>query len=93
MTTTTERITVFVSPEEKSRIASMAQLANVSMSELLRRAAQSFQPGQDPIVMDMLIDRMFKSTQNANRAIDETLRYVEASNQRMATTSEFNDFR
>ncbi|SDL63377.1 hypothetical protein SAMN05661010_02170 [Modicisalibacter muralis] len=43
--------------------------------------------------MDMLIDRMFKSTQNANRAIDETLRYVEASNQRMATTSEFNDFR
>jgi hypothetical protein len=84
MATITERIPVLVTAKEKARIAKMAKDAGLSMGEYLRRAAASFHPSDDDQALEGMIDQMLKTTEQANRAIDEALAFVESSNKRIA---------
>ena len=85
MATATERIPVLVTAKEKAQIAKMARDAGLSMGEYLRRAAASFHPSEDDKALEGMIEQMLKTTKQANRAIDEALAFIEASNQRIAT--------
>lgn len=85
MATYSERIPVLVTSQEKALIARMAQEAHISMGEFLRRAASSFRPGEDEQMLEGMMDQMLKTTAQASRVIDDTLSFVEASNQRIAS--------
>ena len=84
MATATERIPVLVSPQEKNQIAVMAKNAGISMGELLRRAASSYRPNEDDLMLEGVIEQMNKTTEQANAAIDKALAFVAASNKRIA---------
>lgn len=85
MATATERIPVLVTAQEKARIAAMAKASDLSMGEFLRRAAASFTPTEDEMVLEGMIAQMIKTTTRANTAIDEALAFVRASNERIAS--------
>ncbi|MBI2316226.1 MAG: hypothetical protein HYU75_04175 [Betaproteobacteria bacterium] len=85
MATATERIPVLVTAREKARMAKMAKDAGLSMGEFLRRAAASFRPSEDDKVLQGMIEQMIKTTERANEAIDDALRFVEASNRRIVS--------
>ena len=84
MATATERIPVLVTPMEKGQIAKMAKAAGVSMGEFLRRAASSYHSPEDEEVLLGMIDQMNKTTARASASIDDALKFVEASNKRIA---------
>jgi hypothetical protein len=84
MATFTERIPVLVTPMEKGKIAKMAKAAGVSMGEFLRRAASSYRSSEDEEVLLGMIDQMNKTTARASASIDDALKFVEASNKRIA---------
>jgi hypothetical protein len=84
MATATERIPVLVTASEKGRIAELAKASGLSMGEFLRRAAASFQPGQDAAILEGMIAQMARTTAQASAAIDDALSFVEASNKRIA---------
>ncbi|WP_415035373.1 plasmid mobilization protein [Azonexus sp.] len=85
MATATERIPVLVTAKEKATIAKMAQDAQLSMGEFLRRAAASFRPSEEEQLLEGMIDQMLKTTTQASAAIDDALAFVDASNQRIAS--------
>jgi ribosomal protein L13 len=74
---------VLVTPTEKIRIARKAQDVGMSMGEYLRQAEAAFHPSDDERVLEGMIDQMLKTTDQASRAIDEALTFVEASNRRI----------
>lgn len=84
MATATERIPVLVTAAEKGEIARMAKAAGLSMGEFLRRAAASFRPSEDEKLVEGMIDQMNKTTAQASAAIEKALKFVEASNKRIA---------
>ncbi len=84
MATATERVPVLMSAAEKKRLARQAQRAGISLGEYLRRAAAAFSPEEDNEALDALLTQVERSTAAASAAIDDTLAYVEASNQRIA---------
>ena len=84
MANATQRIPVLVTAKEKAQIARMAKDAGLSMGEYLRRAAASFHPSEDDKALEGMIEQIAKTTQRANRAIDEALAFIEASDQRIA---------
>lgn len=84
MATSTERIPVLVTSEEKAMISRRAQDAHLSMGEFLRRAAASFHPDEDEKMLERMIDQMLKTTAQASAAIDDALACVEVSNQRIS---------
>lgn len=84
MATSTERIPVLVIAQEKAQIAAKAKAAGTSMSEFLRRAAASYRPPEDDQLLEGMIDKMMKTTTQANAAIDDALAFIEASNTRIA---------
>jgi hypothetical protein len=85
MATATERITVLVTAKEKSQIAAMAKNAGISMGELLRRAALSYDPSEDERILEGMADQISKSALRASSAIDNVIQFVEVSNKRIAT--------
>lgn len=84
MTTATERVPVLMTTKEKTRIAKKAKEAGISMGEYLRRAAESFRPTEDDKALEAMIDQMLKATERADQAIEDALKYVDASNRRIA---------
>jgi len=84
MATATERVPVLMPAKEKAQIAKRAKEAGLSVGEYLRRAAKSFRPSEDDKALEAMIDQMLKATERANRAIDDALAFVEASNKRIA---------
>ena len=83
MEAATQRIPVLVTPSAKIRIAKKAKDAGMSVGEYLRQAEAAFQPSEDERVLEGMIDQMLKTTDQASRAIDEALTFVEASNRRI----------
>lgn len=62
------------------------------MGEFLKRAAAPFNPSDDNVVIEGMIDQMVKTAQAANIALDDALAYVEQSNKRIAAMeSQRND--
>ena len=84
MATVTARVPVLMTEAEKLRIVAKAQRAGLSTGEYMRRAAQSFRLSEDDKIMEGMIDQMLKATERAERAIEEALEYVAASNERIA---------
>jgi hypothetical protein len=84
MATATERITVLVTAKEKSQIAAKAKDAGISMGDLLRRAALSYDPCEDERMLEEMTDQINKSALRACSAVDKVIQFVEASNKRIA---------
>jgi hypothetical protein len=84
MATASERIPVLVTVAEKGQIAKMAKAAGLSMGEYFRRAVASFRSTEDEKMLAGMIDQMNKTTAQAGAAIDEALKFVDASNKRIA---------
>jgi hypothetical protein len=70
--------------DEKKRVVAKANERGVSVGEYLRRAADGYRSETDEELLEAMINEMNQATENAEKAIDETLRFVEESNQRIA---------
>ncbi len=84
MATATERVPVLMTPDEKNRIVAKAKKAGMKTSQFMRLAAERYQPSEDEEALAAMIEQMSRLTDNAARAIDEALDFVEASNRRIA---------
>ena len=84
MATATARVPVLMSPMEKNLFAEKAQQAGISLGELFRRAATSYQTRENDTLLEGMIIQMQKSTAQAENAIDDALAFVEKSNRRIA---------
>ena len=82
MATNTARIPVLVSEHEKARIGEAAREAGLSVGEFLRQAASAYRP-EDEAALGAMIDQMNLATERAERAIDEALEAVAASEARI----------
>jgi len=85
MPAATTRIPVLVTPREKEEIARMAKAAGLSMGEYLRRAAASYRAADDEQMLDGMTEQMIKTTAAASDAIDDALKFVAASDERIET--------
>lgn len=83
MAAATERVPVLMTPAEKKRVVAKARRAGLKTSEFMRRAAEGFSPDEDDNALSAMIDEMNKATESAEKAIDETLAFVSASNKRI----------
>jgi phosphate uptake regulator len=83
MAVATERIVVQVTPTQKKAISSTAKRLGLNVSELMRQAAQGFQPKSDDADLDALIERVNQSTREASAALDEAFAFVQESNKRI----------
>lgn len=84
MAAATERVPVLMTGKEKAEIARKARQAGLSMGEYLRRAGKSYRPTEDDKALEGMIEQMILATDRADRAIDDALAFVEASNLRIA---------
>lgn len=87
MATNSARIPVLVTEDEKARIVEAASAAGLSVGEFLRKAADAYQPdaADDEKTLLLMIEQMNLATERAERSIDNTLAFVEASNERIAS--------
>ena len=91
MATATARVPVLMTQAEKARIVKKAMEAGLSTGEYMRRAADSFDPDEQDQLLENLIDQMLKSTDRAEKAIEDTIAFVEASNRRIRAMEEMRD--
>ena len=83
MAAATERVPVLMTPTEKKRVISKAKKAGLTTGEYMRRAAERYQPADDEKALEAMISEMNKATQSAEKAIDDALAFVTASNKRI----------
>ena len=83
MATATERVPVLMTPDEKKNLVSKAKKAGVTVSEYIRRAIDGYRPLEDEKALQAMLKQMNQATKNAEKSIDETLSFVQASNQRI----------
>jgi len=84
MAVATERVPVLMTPAEKKRVVSKANKAGLTTGEYMRRAAEGYRPADDDKALEAMINEMNKATERAEKAIDDALAFVEASNRRIA---------
>lgn len=84
MSAATERIPVLVTKAQKQRLTARAKAAGVSTGEFLRRAGESYSPSEDEALLEGLLNQVVKSTRQAEKAIDDALAFVAASEKRLA---------
>ena len=87
MTNIKKRLSVLVTSSEKSQIRKRAKEAGLSLSEFIRVAAKDYIPAEkieEIMVLNFMIDEMNKATERAEKAIDEMIQYVDASNRRIS---------
>jgi hypothetical protein len=84
MATATERVSVLMTKAEKKRVVSKARKSGISVGEYLRRAAEGYRAETDEQLLETMIDQMNQATDNAGKAIDDVLRFVDESNRRIA---------
>jgi uncharacterized protein (DUF1778 family) len=80
----TARIDVRVTADEKGRITAAARAAGISTGEYLRRSATGHNVPQDETAINAMLCQLEESSRRASEAIDSTLAWIEASNQRIA---------
>ena len=80
----TVRINLLVSPQEKAVIDSRAKRANVTTSELVRRAVVSYDPDHDIAGMQALVDELVGAASRMEEKLDATLAKVADYEERMA---------
>lgn len=84
MATATARVPVLMTEAEKAQIVKQAKQFGISTGEYMRRAAGSFRPSEDDSLLEAMIDQMLKATERADQAIEEALRFIAESNERIA---------
>ncbi|MEN8166712.1 MAG: hypothetical protein ABFR65_04440 [Pseudomonadota bacterium] len=83
MAAATERVPVLMTPAEKKRVVSKANKAGLTTGEYMRRAAEGYRPADDDKALEAMINEMNKATKSAEKAIDDALAFVAASNKRI----------
>ena len=84
MATAVERIVVQVTTQDKKAIAAKAQKLDLPISELMRRGAFAYEPGESDVEMGALAEAAKAAADRAGSAIDDALSFIDASNQRIA---------
>ena len=72
----TVRINLLVSPEEKSALEASARRANVTTSELVRRAIVTYDPDHDLGELKALVDELTGAASRMEKKLDATLEKV-----------------
>lgn len=85
MAAANERIPVLVTGKEKSEITRRAKNSGLSVGEYLRRAAKAYRPAmEDEKAIEGMLRQMVIATERAEKAIDDVVAFVKASNRRIA---------
>ena len=79
-----ERIVVQATAQEKKAIAAKAKRLGLPISELMRRGATAYQAARDDEELGALADAAKAAAERAGASIDDALKFVEASNKRIA---------
>lgn len=84
MSTISERIPVLVSKTQKQNLVAKAKAAGLSTGEFLRRAGENYTPSEEEDLLTGMLDQILKITAQTEKTIDESLAFVDASEQRLA---------
>jgi len=84
MATAIERIVVQTTAEDKMAIAAKAKKLALPISELMRRGAFAYEQGDAHAELSFLADAAKAAADGAGAAIDDALRFIQASNKRIA---------
>ena len=84
MATAIERIVVQTTAEDKKAIAAKAKRLALPISELMRRGAFAYEQGDAHAELSFLADAAKAAADGAGAAIDDALRFIQASNKRIA---------
>jgi hypothetical protein len=79
-----ERIVVQTTLQEKKAIAAKARKLGLPISELMRRGAAAYAPGEEDEELGALADAATEAAERAGASIDSALEWIEASNKRIA---------
>lgn len=79
-----ERIVVQATAQDKKTIAAKARKLNLPVSELMRRGAFAYESGASDAELGALADAAKNAADSAGLAIDDALRFIDASNKRIA---------
>jgi hypothetical protein len=84
MAAATERIVVQATALDKKAIASKAKKLDLPISELMRRGAFAYESDAADVELSALADAARVAADRAGAAIDDALRFIDASNKRIA---------
>lgn len=84
MAAAVKRIVVQATVEEKKAITAKAKKLDLPISELMRRGAFAYQSSENNDELAALADAAKGAADRAGSAIDESLKFIEASNKRIA---------
>ena len=79
-----ERIVVQATAEDKKAIAAKARKLDLPISELMRRGAFAYELNDTDAELNALADAAKGAADRAGAAIDDALRFIEASDKRIA---------
>ena len=79
-----ERIVVQTTVREKKAIAAKAKKLGLPISELMRRGATAYKSAEAQVELEALADAARAAAERANASIDSALKFIEASNKRIA---------
>lgn len=79
-----ERIVVQATPQDKRAITAKAKKLDLPVSELMRRGAFAYETDESDAELEALAVAAKAAADNAIASIDDALRFIEASNKRIA---------
>jgi hypothetical protein len=79
-----ERIVVQATAQDKKAIAAKAKKLDLPVSELMRRGAFAYEPDESNAELGALAVAAKSAADSASACIDDALRFIDASNQRIA---------
>jgi len=79
-----ERIVVQATPREKRTIMAKAKRLGMPIAELMRRGATAYESTAESEELGVLADQAKAAADRAAASIDEALKFIEASNRRIA---------
>jgi len=85
MAVAVERIVVQATSQEKKAIVAKAKRLGLPISELMRRGATAYESAEADEELGTLADAAKAAADSASASIDDTLAYIEASNERIAS--------
>jgi len=76
----TERLTILVTPAQKAAIARRARSLNLSASEVVRRAVESYKRGgEDAAILSALASDLYQAARGARQAMKAAMDEVNAT--------------
>ena len=79
-----ERIVVQATPQEKRAIMAKARKLGMPIAELMRRGATAYEFTAETDELGLLADQAKAAADRAGASIDAALKFIEASNRRIA---------